>query len=85
MRNTHSVSSYVVAGVGIGTIVWLTFKPDNSKIQNLYSSIKNRFKSSNEISVLNKAGNPDPHDTGDNNMVSEGAMYSVNYFNEKQQ
>jgi hypothetical protein len=85
MKNTRLVRSYVFAGVGIGTLVWFTLKTDNSKIQNFYSSIKNRFIQPSDMRVINKAGNPDPHDIDDNKMVSEGAMYAVNYYNEKQQ
>ena len=35
--------------------------------------------------VIEKGGNPHPHDIEDNNMVNEGAMYAVDYYNEKMQ
>ncbi|MED2973594.1 hypothetical protein P4361_15290 [Fictibacillus sp. B-59209] len=34
---------------------------------------------------VNKAGHPDPYDIDDNEMVSEGSMYPVNYYNKKKQ
>ncbi|MDN4073726.1 hypothetical protein [Fictibacillus terranigra] len=34
---------------------------------------------------VNKAGHPDPFDIRDNEMVSEGSMYPVDYYNEKKQ
>ncbi|MTH54748.1 hypothetical protein GKZ89_15195 [Bacillus mangrovi] len=34
---------------------------------------------------VEKAGNPDPQDEEDNKMVSEGAQYSVNYYNNTKQ
>ncbi|MEJ9307324.1 hypothetical protein P4593_28970, partial [Priestia megaterium] len=34
---------------------------------------------------IHKAGHPDPMDTEDNKMVSEGSMFPVQYYNEKKQ
>ena len=36
-------------------------------------------------SDLTAAGHPDPHDIPDNKMVDEGAMTSVQYYNEEVQ
>jgi len=47
----------------------------------MISRIKAMFQSSTQEDLLVKAGNPDPEDIGDNNMVNEGAMYSVHYYN----
>lgn len=87
MRNSRQVGSFVLAGVGIGTAVWLALRPGNTKMQNLYSNVKNKFFPSPSLATppIEKAGHPDPHDVDDNKMVSEGAMYSVNYYNEKEQ
>ena len=36
----------------------------------------------NDTVPTEKLGHPDPHNIEDNKMVDEGAMYSVNYYNE---
>ena len=38
-----------------------------------------------EKSEFTTAGHPDPHDIQDNKMVDEGAMTSVQYYNEEVQ
>ncbi|MBD1372319.1 hypothetical protein IC620_08115 [Hazenella sp. IB182357] len=38
------------------------------------------FLGPNDI-VTTNTGHPDPHDEGDNNMVSEGSLYAVSYYN----
>lgn len=41
-------------------------------------------KDQNSPLPVEKAGHPDPLDIEDNEMVSEGSIYPVNYYNEKQ-
>ncbi|GKU84434.1 hypothetical protein [Niallia sp. NCCP-28] len=71
-----SVRTAAIVGAGIGSL--FIFSPMGKDIIN---RIKTMFQSSNQENLLVKAGNPDPEDIGDNNMVNEGAMYSVNYYN----
>ncbi|WP_442598032.1 hypothetical protein [Neobacillus sp. D3-1R] len=83
----HSTTSYLLAGagIGIGTLVLLSTKSNRNKLVSAFYQFqemmglkeKNRFP-------IKKAGHPDPHDLEDNNMVSEGAMYSVQYYNENE-
>ncbi|PKG25075.1 hypothetical protein [Niallia nealsonii] len=72
-----SVRTAAIVGAGIGSL--FIFSPRGKEMIN---RIKTMFQSSsNQKDLLVKAGNPDPEDIGDNNMVNEGAMYSVNYYN----
>ncbi len=48
--------------------------------------VKDKFNPNEEhISqdLETRIGNPDPNDERDNNMVWEGSMYSVNYYNDQ--
>ncbi|MDP4161928.1 MAG: hypothetical protein Q8906_03305 [Bacillota bacterium] len=87
MKNSRSVSPYVFAGVGVGALLWFAFKPNKESIQDFVQSIKQKVTSARATQGLpiEKAGHPDPHDIDDNNMVSEGAMYGVHYYNKTEQ
>lgn len=66
----------------------LAYKPYREKIVQYSKKVKNKLiplKSRKTDLPLEKAGNPDPEDIQDNNMVSEGAQYSVEYYNKKMQ
>jgi hypothetical protein len=85
--------SLIAVGVGVSAsaaaAVWLSSKPNRVKAESVLRDLKhkikpNEFMKSEQLPV-EKGGNPDPHDVEDNNMVSEGAMYSVNFYNEKVQ
>jgi hypothetical protein len=54
------------------------------KIKKVYNPFITFHKNNYDSRLIKKAGHPHPHDEGDNNMVSEGAMYSVNYYNEQE-
>ncbi|MFT8319681.1 MAG: hypothetical protein ABF649_02115 [Bacillus sp. (in: firmicutes)] len=73
-----SVRTFALVGAGIGSLFIFS-----TKGKELMQLIKNTFLSADKEHLLNKAGNPDPEDIGDNNMVNEGAMYSVSYYNKK--
>lgn len=80
----NNLKSYLLFGVGV-TALWLALKPDNQYIELV--SLKNKLvplKKKKRLPI-EKGGYPDPLDVEDNKMVSEGSMYSVNYFNETQQ
>jgi len=57
----------------------VAFNNTKSKV-NAYIDAQKHQKSD-----LTSAGHPDPHDIPDNNMVDEGAMTSVQYYNEEVQ
>ncbi|MDQ0271513.1 hypothetical protein [Cytobacillus purgationiresistens] len=85
--NSRPKNSYILAGVGITSVLLLANKGNRSRLQTLTAKIKNYlpYKYNKQDETMMKTGHPHPQDTGDNNMVSEGALYSVNYFNEKEQ
>ncbi|CAG9621673.1 hypothetical protein [Sutcliffiella rhizosphaerae] len=66
----------------------LAYKPYREKITFFSKKLKNKLvplKYRKTNLPIEKAGNPDPEDIQDNNMVSEGAQYSVEYYNKKMQ
>lgn len=80
------VTSYVLAGVGVGSLLYLALKPNTSTLKSYYQSMKNKLMTQDGRGFpVNKAGHPDPRDLEDNNMVSEGAQYGVNYYNHVEQ
>ncbi|WP_445489908.1 hypothetical protein [Niallia sp. 03133] len=76
----NSVRTFALVGAGISSLFLFS-----KKGKELMYGIKNILSSSSNHDLLKKAGNPDPADIGDNNMVSEGAMYSVSYYNKKKE
>lgn len=86
MRYPRSVTSYVLTGVGVGSVLWMVSKPGRSSLKDYYQLIKNKFTAEkNKGLPIKKAGQPDPMDIEDNKMVSEGSQYGVHYFNETKQ
>ncbi|WP_264805016.1 hypothetical protein [Cytobacillus sp. NCCP-133] len=85
--NSRPFNPYLLAGVGIASILLLASKNNRFKVQSLAVKMKgmipDRFL--NDTVPTEKLGHPDPHNIEDNKMVDEGAMYSVNYYNEKVQ
>lgn len=81
----------MVVGIGASAsaAVWLSSKPNRIKTENLLRKWKRKIKPTafdkSEQLPIEKGGHPHPHDLEDNNMVSEGAMYSVKFYNEKMQ
>lgn len=78
--------SAVMMGVGAAAL-WMAMKPENKeKLTNMATKVKEKIMpSKTDVVPVQKAGNPDPMDVEDNKMVSEGAMYGVNYYNENLQ
>jgi thioredoxin reductase len=92
MRQASLVKSLTVVGVGVGAsaaAIWLSSKPNRilakDKVREWKRKVKPTPFDKSENLPLEKGGNPHPRDIEDNNMVSEGAMYSVQFFNEKVQ
>lgn len=91
MKQVSLVKSLTALGVGVGasTAIWLSSKPNRIRAKDLLREWKRKIKPSpfdkTEILPIEKGGNPHPSDIEDNNMVSEGAVYSVKFYNEKLQ
>ncbi|MEC2078054.1 hypothetical protein [Metabacillus fastidiosus] len=85
------LSLLTVAGMGISAAMWLSSKQNRIKAQNIFNDLKSKVKPStvdfekNKNHPVEKGGNPQPYDLRDNQMVSEGAMYSVKFYNENMQ
>ena len=88
-RMVPVTSLIVVAGMGASAAMWLSAKPNRLKAESVLRDWKRKIKPSpfdkSEHLPIEKGGNSHPHDLEDNNMVSEGAMYSVQFYNEKMQ
>lgn len=87
MKSSRTVGSYVLAGAGIGALLWVAFKPNKESFQGMLQTVKNKVIPSKATQGLpiEKAGLSDPMDIDDNKMVSEGSMYGVHYYNKNEQ
>lgn len=85
-NNSTSMKSAVMLGVGAAAL-WMAMKPENkTKLTEMATQLKDKLMPAKTTVIpVQKAGNPDPLDVEDNKMVSEGAMYGVNYYNENLQ
>ncbi|MBO0958622.1 hypothetical protein J1P26_02670 [Neobacillus sp. MM2021_6] len=89
MKRVLNTSTLLAVGVGASAAMWLSNKPNRIKAESFLRDIKRKvkptvFEKSEELPIK-KGGHPHPHDLEDNNMVSEGAGYSVQFYNEKMQ
>lgn len=82
-----SMSSLVAVGIGAGAAVWLSNKPNRIKAESMLRDWKRKLKpnvyAKSEQLPIEKGGHPHPMDLPDNEMVSEGAQYAVQFYNEK--
>ena len=89
MKRALPIKSMVVVGMGASAAMWLSSKPNRIKAESVLRDLKHKIKPSpldkNEKFPIDKGAHPHPHDLEDNNMVNEGAMYSVQFYNEKMQ
>ncbi|MBU9721840.1 MULTISPECIES: hypothetical protein [Bacillaceae] len=53
------------------------------KWKSMKARVTKRKKEDYEKYYEMKLGHSDPHDIKDNSMIGEGALYSVNYYNQK--
>ncbi|MFC3885703.1 hypothetical protein ACFOU2_20395 [Bacillus songklensis] len=88
MKQAVRLNSWILAGVGTSALIWISSKPNREKAMTMLRRWTGIGKAKREITLeeafpIEKAGHPDPHDIGDNNMVSEGALYSVKYYNKE--
>lgn len=79
-------TTFTLTTVGVTTYL-LSNKDKRNRIfdqvKNIYNHLRVSKKDNFDPRLLKKAGHPHPYDEGDNNMVDEGAMYSVKYYNEQ--
>ncbi|CAH0347136.1 hypothetical protein [Bacillus sp. V59.32b] len=92
MANSRGISPYVLLGVGVAGVSYLSVRNNRQKVTQAFQGLKektmkiwSRQKTEPEIPLLEKAGHPDPYDIPDNRMVDEGALFSVKYYNQKEQ
>jgi hypothetical protein len=85
---TSPLKSFLLIGAGAAA-VWMATNPkeNGARIKNLTTEIKERFTSTKEQNIvpIQQAASPDPYDSDNNDMVSEGSVYGVNYYNENVQ
>ncbi|MBM7652652.1 hypothetical protein [Neobacillus cucumis] len=89
MKRVLSTSSLLAVGVGASAVLWLRHKTNRIKAETLLREWKRKifptvYQKSEQLPI-HKGGHPHPHDIEDNKMVDEGAMYSVQFYNEKLQ
>ncbi|NEU31464.1 hypothetical protein GN156_11885 [bacterium LRH843] len=88
MKRTLRMGSLITVGVG-ATTIWLSNKSNRIKAKSFIRDLKRKikptvFEKCKQLPI-EKGGHPDPYDDADNNMVDEGALYSVKFYNEKMQ
>lgn len=82
--------SLLLAGLAAGAYAYFRKKENRDKAVVAFNNTKAKVNSYMEAqkhnnSDLTETGNPDPQNIPDNKMVSEGAMTSVQYYNEEVQ
>lgn len=80
--------SLLLAGLAAGAYAYFSKKENRDKAVVAFNNTKVKVNSYIESQKYNRTdltetGHPDPHDIPDNNMVDEGAMTSVQYYNEE--
>ncbi|WP_342526377.1 hypothetical protein MKY84_12400 [Chryseomicrobium sp. FSL W7-1435] len=90
MGRKSNGSSLMVAGIAAAAYAYFS-KPENrDKAMVQVNNLKTKFNAYMDQNATSKssygtAGHPDPQDVDDNKMVDEGAMTSVQYYNEEVQ
>lgn len=80
--------AFTAIGAAATAVAGLLIKEKNrEQVMEKANELKQKMmkKEEEEFLPIDKAGKPDPNDTEDNKMVSEGAVYGVNYYNEQKQ
>ena len=82
--------SLLLAGLAAGAYAYFSKKENRDKALVAFNNTKTKINSYLDSQKLNnsdttKNGHSDPHDGQDNNMVDEGALTSVQYYNEDAQ
>ncbi|GIN87704.1 hypothetical protein J6TS2_40900 [Heyndrickxia sporothermodurans] len=80
----------VLAGLGIAGLSYFSSRSNRQKAKVMMNNVKTKADSwikmkKHKNSPMTKVGHSHPYDIADNTMLSEGAMYSVDYYNETEQ
>lgn len=81
-------NNLLLATIAAGAYAYFSKKENRDKAQVAVRNMKTKVDSFMESQKMNrssetKIGHPDPYDTQDNKMVSEGAQTSVHYYNQE--
>lgn len=90
MAKISSINKAVLAGIGIAGVSYLSSKSNRQRARVMFQNAKVKTNSwitkmKHRNSSLTKVGHSDPYDFEDQQMISEGAMYGVDYYNEEEQ
>lgn len=90
MARKSGRSNLLVAGLAAAAYAYFRKKENRDKAMVQFNNLKTKMNNYMENSSTSKssygtAGHPDPQDVDDNKMVDEGAMTSVQYYNEEVQ
>lgn len=82
--------SLLLAGLAAGAYAYFSKQENRDKALVAFNNTKTKVNSYLDSQKTNKmemtkAGHSDPHDIDDNTMVDEGAMTSVQYYNDEVQ
>ncbi|KQL34971.1 MULTISPECIES: hypothetical protein [Bacillaceae] len=83
-------NTLLLAGIAAGAYAYFSKKENRDKAIVAFNNTKAKVNSfidaqKHNRSDLTVAGHPDPHNTPDSKMVDEGAMTSVQYYNDEVQ
>lgn len=90
MARKSGGSNLLMAGIAAAAYAYFSKKENRDKAMVQFNNLKTKMNnymenSSTSKSTYGTAGHPDPQDVDDNKMVDEGAMTSVQYYNEEVQ
>lgn len=82
--------SLLLAGLAAGAYAYFSKQENRDKAIVAFNNTKTKVNSylesqKNNKTEITKVGHSDPHDIDDNTMVDEGAMTSVQYYNQEVQ
>lgn len=81
--------SLLLAGLAAGAYAYFSKQENREKAIDAFTNMKTKVNSyidsQKEKMEMKEKGHPDPYDTADNKMVNEGAMTSVQFYNEEVQ
>lgn len=85
MASKWLASTLLATAVAAGS--YYLGKPENREkvthtVNQIKAKILNETNKDHQLDLTEKVGHSDPYDIGDNSMVDEGAVFSVNYYNE---
>lgn len=83
-------NTLLLATMAAGAYAYFSKKENRDKAQVAFNNMKTKVESFIETQKIErdpetKTGHPDPYDTQDSKMVSEGAQTSVHYYNQEVQ